>query len=428
VLCDHADRTKAARLAEGVGTYQPFRLPYQGLADREPQATYGSLVCRIMGDTFAPAPMPEAPAAGERVRVGIVSGYFRDHSNWKIPIKGWLTQLDRRRFELFGYHTGAREDGETTVAKSLCRRFVRGPRPDAGWRQAILADAPHVLIYPEVGMDPVSVRLAAQRLAPVQCNSWGHPETSGFPTLDYFLSSELMEPADGEAHYTERLVRLPNLSIYCEPHPAAPVALGRRDLGLGTATAYWCGQSLFKYLPQYDFVWPRIARETGDCQFAFIESPNGTAVTEQFRRRLQRSFAALGLSAEKYCVILPRLDAAKFAAAAGLCDVVLDSIGWSGCNSTLEVLPNDLPVVTIGSAFMRGRHTMAILRMMGVSDTIAASLDDYVKIAVRLARDSAWRSTVRAKVRDNKHRVLRDRAAIAGLEDFLDAAARNALT
>ena len=147
------------------------------------------------------------------MRVGIVSGFFRQHSNWKLPIKGWLSQLDRQRFRAFGYHTGNQEDGETKVAASFCDRFVQSPLPLDRWRQEILADAPHVLIYPEVGMHPISAQLAAQRLAPVQCNSWGHPDTSGYPTLDYYLSSELMEPSDGQSHYTERLVRLPNLSI-----------------------------------------------------------------------------------------------------------------------------------------------------------------------------------------------------------------------
>src|SRR5262249_24806576 len=247
-------------------------------------------------------------------------------------------------------------------AVMLCDRFVRGPLSIKRWRQAILDDAPHVLIYPEVGMDPVSTQLAAQRLAPVQCNSWGHPATSGFPTLDYFLSSELMEPPAAQDHYTERLVRLPNLSIYYEQLDLDPVSLSRADLGLHpTATVYWCGQSLYKYLPQFDVVFPRIAREVGDCQFVFIQYPKGAHVTELFRKRLERAFATFELRASDYCVILPELDTRKFLAAIGQCDIVLDSIGWSGGNSTLEALAHDPPIVTITGSLMRGRHSMAIL-------------------------------------------------------------------
>ena len=138
------------------------------------------------------------------------------------------------------------------------------------WRRTILADAPDALVYPEIGIDPIAVRLAAQRRAPVQCNFWGHPETSGY----YFLSSDLMEPPDGDNHYTEKLVRLPNLSIYYEPPRIPPLVMNREELGLRlTATAYWCGQSLFKYLPELDDIYPRIAREVRDCQFVFIRPP-----------------------------------------------------------------------------------------------------------------------------------------------------------
>jgi hypothetical protein len=129
-------------------------------------------------------------------------GFFREHTVWKILIRGWLSQIDRRRFRVFGYHTGVNEDAATKHAATLCGRFVRGSLSIDRWRQTILGDALHVLIYPEVGMDAVSAQLAAQRLAPVQCNSWGHPDTSGFPTLDYYLSSELMEPPEAQDHYT----------------------------------------------------------------------------------------------------------------------------------------------------------------------------------------------------------------------------------
>src|SRR6202022_4382812 len=128
----------------------------------------------------------------------------------------------------------------TEVAAALCDRFVAGPRPLDGWRGEIAGDAPHVLLFPEIGMDKVSAQLAAMRLAPVQCTSWGHPVTSGFPTIDYFLSSDLMEPAEADAHYSERLVRLPNLSIHYEPTVVVPAAMTRGELGLrADAVVYW---------------------------------------------------------------------------------------------------------------------------------------------------------------------------------------------
>ena len=138
-----------------------------------------------------------------------------------------------------------------------------------------------MLIYPGLLMDTVSVQLAAQRLAPVQCTSWGHPETSGIETLDYFLSSDLMEAPGAEAFYTEKLVRLPNLSIYYEPVDLGAVDSSRAQHGLRTdAAVFWCGQSLYKYLPQHDDVFARIAEQAPHSQFVFIKHHGGPRVTE----------------------------------------------------------------------------------------------------------------------------------------------------
>jgi predicted O-linked N-acetylglucosamine transferase (SPINDLY family) len=426
-LVDHAHRRGSdGDLAAALGRMQPFFLAYQGRNDRALQSVYGSLFCRVMAGQFAPAALPSPPAADEPVRVGFVSAFFREHSNWKIPIKGWLGRIDRRRFRLFGYHTGTRRDAETAAAAAMCDRFVQGPLSLARWREEILADAPHVLIYPEIGMDRVTAQLAAQRLAPTQCNSWGHPDTSGFPTLDYFLTSDLMEPADAQDHYTERLVRLANLSICHEPTDAGADPVGRDELGLRPdAVVFWCGQALFKYLPQFDQVFVRIAREVPGCQFVFVRHAV-ESITDAFRQRLVATFAEVGQDAARHCVFLPRMPMRRFAAAIGACDVILDSIGWSGCNSTLESLPHDLPIVTVPGALMRGRHTMAILQMMGVTGTIAATLDDYVVIAVRLANDPPWRAAVSAAMGEGRGRVYGDAACVEALEAFLDHVGRGA--
>jgi len=412
-------------LVKAIGARHPFLLAYQGEDDLALQRVYGDMISRVVSQHYQPAPLPAPLAPGEPIRVGIVSAFFYRHSNWKIPIKGWAGQLDRSRFRVTGYHLGMIHDEQTEAAAQLFDRFVHRTLDTDGWRREILADAPHVLIYPGLLMDASSVQLAAQRLAPVQCNSWGHPETSGLATLDYFLSSDLMEPAEASAYYTEKLVRLPNLSIYYEQVAGEPESVTREELGLRPqATVFWSAQSLYKYLPQYDEVFARIAREAGDCQFVFLRHFGAPNITQTLRTRLERTFAAAGLRAEDHCVFLDRLSQSKFVAAAGLCDVFLDSIGWSGCNSALESLPHDLPILTMRGPLMRGRHCAAILEMMGVPDTITESVDDYVALAVRLAKDADARRAISRRVADNKHKVYHDRTSVTALEDFLERAVR----
>jgi predicted O-linked N-acetylglucosamine transferase (SPINDLY family) len=410
---------------EAVRSWRPFYLAYQGYNDRELQRLSGGLTCRIIGQAFPETSLPRSPAPNEPVRVGFVSGFFYLHSNWKIPLKGWMSQLDRRRFRIFGYHIGEKRDVETDIAAAMCDRFVHRSLTVEGWRQEILSDAPHVLIYPGLLMDEVSHRLAAQRLAAVQCNSWGHPETSGMPTLDYYLSSDLMEPPDATEHYTERLIRLPNLSIFYEPTETAPVSVRREELNFRSgATIFWCGQTLCKYLPQYDYAIAKIAKLVGNCQFVFLRHSKMQRITELFLSRLEVAFAQLDLKASDYIVMLNSLSASEFVAAINQCDIFLDSIGWSGCNSTMESLVCNLPIVTTPGPFMRGRHSSAILKMMDVTETIAESVEDYISIAARLANNPDERSMVSRKVADRKNRVYRDHECIAALEDFIDRAAR----
>jgi protein O-GlcNAc transferase len=418
-----ADRLSGDLIAM-IGAQEPFLLAYQGGNDRPLQEIYGGMVHAAVSREFAPAPLPPRPGPSEPIRVGIVSAHFFGHSNWKIPIKGWLSQLDRSRFQIFGYHLGVTRDGNTDQAAAMCDRFVHRPHDIEGWREEILTDAPHALIYPGLLMDTQSLQLAAQRLAPVQMTSWGHPETSGLPTLDCFLSSDLMEAENAQSHYTEKLVRLPNLSIYYEPVNTPPETVTRAELGLrDSATVFWSAQSLYKYLPQHDDIYARIAKDAGDCQIVFVRHHGGN-VTDVVRARLARAFAAHGLDVDRHCVFVPRMSQSRFVAAAGLADVLLDSIGWSACNSALESLAHDLPIVTYAGPMMRGRHSAAILTLLGVPETIAATPDEVATIAVRLAQNPDLRREIVAHMAANKHRLYFDRAPVAALEDLLEKSVR----
>jgi len=419
-LAAKADDPEIARaLAAAVGASQPFFLPYQGECDRALQTTYGGLVARVLRIARTdPADLADHPATEDRIRIGIVSGYFCEHTIWRLMLKGWLSQIDRIRFSIHVYHTGTIEDDQTVLARRLCEHFTDGRGVDLC--ATILHDRPHVLLYPELGMDPVAVRLAGERLAPVQCVSWGQPETSGLPTMDCFLSSALMEPEDAASHYSEYLVTLPNLGIYYTPDERQAETCTRAMLGLREAAViFWCGQALYKYLPQYDDVFARIAMAVGDCQFLFIGFAKSVTVTECLRSRLRSVFATRGLDADRYCVFLAPMSQERFLGTVRLADIVLDSIGWSGGKSTLDALAEAPVIVTHAGPLMRGRHTTAILTRIGVTETIAATIDDYVAVAVRLARDPVQCMALRARVAAGRHRAMADTAPLRALEGFL---------
>ena len=418
---DDAAIVRAA--TETIGWVHPFYLAYQGKNDRELQAEYGTFLCEIMARRYPqfaqPLPMPPA---GSPLRIGIVSAFFTNHSNWKTPIRGWIENIDRTRFRVFGYHAGFTSDSKTEIARQVCDQFVEGLPLEALARK-IREDALHVLIFPGIGLDHITIKLAALRLAAIQCNSWGHPDTSGMPTIDYYLSSDLMEPDDGQNHYTEQLVRLPNISInYLPPNNAVP-PLTRKDFGLPEdKVLYFCAQSLFKYLPQFDYIFPHIAQQVHDAQFVFFSSQKSAGLTDIFIQRIARAFELAGLDASSHLIVMPRMDNAAFQAAARVCDVYLDSIEWSGCNTTLEALAYDLPVITYRASTMRGRHTYSFLKMMGFDELIANDLESYVQLAIRIGKDASMRERVRKEIPQRLPLLYDDMTSVRALEEFVQNA------
>lgn len=413
---DTAERVDNA--VDGIGALTPFFLPYLGCNVKDLQQKYGSWICRIMAAKYPrfAQPLPQRASAG-RIKVGIVSHYFHNHSNWKIPIRGWLEQLDRQLFSIHCYYTGEISDVATSTARAMADSFLQNSDTEA-LAAAILEQGLDVLIYPGIGMDTATLKLAALRLAPVQCASWGHPVTTGMPTVDYFISSDLMEPPDGHAHYSEKLVRLQNLSIWYDPDQTVKSSNFEMPGLQGQEILFLCSQNLLKYLPQHDFVFPAIAEQVSNARFVFIANPVAE-LTKRFMARLESAFQLRGMVASDYVIVVPHLNSLDFAGLNARIDIFLDSFEWSGCNTILESLPFSKPIVTLSGTFMRGRHAYAILKMMGIEETIAASLDEYIAIAVRLANDLVWRQSVASRVAENKSRVYRDKECIAGLELLL---------
>jgi predicted O-linked N-acetylglucosamine transferase (SPINDLY family) len=409
---------------DAVGGHRNFYLAYQCRNDRELQRQYGELVHRIMAANYPqwtqPLDMPPLPADG-RIRVGYVSARLRDHSVFKDHL-GWLFERDRKAVEVFAYHVGRKADAVTDEARRTSDHFYHIPRDLERTCQTVLGDRLHVVVFPDIGMTPLMMQLAALRLAPIQCTTWGHPVTSGLPTVDYFFSSDLMEPEDGQDHYTERLIRLPGIGV-CYRKPVVPRPLlgkSRGDFGLGkNRHVFLCCQYTSKYLPQNDDVFARIAKRDPASQFVFLVG-NDT-VEKDFQARLERAFTAEGLKAGYYCLILPPFQTLDYWNLNLISDVFLDSLEWSGENTTLEAIACGLPVVTLPGKFLRGRHSYAILTQLGITDTIARDKEEYIDIAVRLAQDRGWRSEILKRMKANFPQLYSDTRSVRAMEDFFRA-------
>lgn len=397
-----------------------FFLSYQGFNDRGIQRKYGTLVHRVMAALYpqwtTPLPMPQLSHQG-KIRIGYISAYFRTHTIGSLTL-GWLKHCDKQKIEIYSYYIGSKADLVTEQFYYCSDRFYHFCKNLNAICEQIIADKLHILIFTDIGMDSLTTYIAGLRLAPIQCMTWGHPITSGLPTINYFLSSDLMEPPNAQSHYCEKLVRLPNIGICYEKPAIIELTKTRSELNLREdAVIYLCCQSIFKYLPQFDSIFAQIALRVPQAQFVFISHPVD-AITAQFRTRLRRAFANLKLNDEDYCVILPRQEKIDYFNLNLLSNIFLDTFSWSGGNTTLEAIACGLPIVTCPGEFMRSRHAYGILKMMGITETIAQDEIEYVEIAARLGIDTHWRQDIVQKIYERHHWLYDDKTCVTALEDF----------
>jgi len=402
-----------------VGIAQPFNLAYQETDNRDLLTRYGALCSRVMSQREAPA-VPARRARSGSLRVGVVSAHFRNHSVWNALTRGWFEHLDRRRFALHAFHLGALHDAETEAARARAEHFEQGERSVQSWAEAIRRHACDVLIYPELGMETLAWQLASLRLAPVQATTWGHPETSGLPTMDYFLSAAGLEPPGAQEHYAEKLVALPHLGCHVEARPAAAVAPDLARWGIESdAPLLLCPGVPFKYAPQHDAALVEIARRLGRCRLVFF-AYGARGPIERLQRRLQAAFAAGGVDFASHVSFVPWQPAAQFHGWLERADLFLDTIGFSGFNTALQAVRHALPIVAFEGRFLRGRMASGILRRMELNELVAPTGEGYVDLAVRLIKDKKLGNEIRRRMRDASSRLYGDLAPIRALEDFLE--------
>ena len=154
--------------------------------------------------------------------------------------------------------------------------------------------------------------------------------------------------------------------------------------------------NLAKITPEVVAVWAEILRRAPAARLVLKYRGLGDPTV---KRRYLDLFAAHGVEPQRL-ELLPSSSYAEYLATYHQVDVALDPFPFSGSATTCEALWMGVPVITCPGETFASRHSLSHLSSVGLTETIARDLDEYVELAVSLAGDLPRLAVLRAGLRE----------------------------
>jgi predicted O-linked N-acetylglucosamine transferase (SPINDLY family) len=328
-----------------------------------------------------------------RLRIGYVSGDFFKHavSNFIEPV---LRHHDRAAFTAVCYATRSQADEQTQVLRALaCEWREVAALDDEALATRVREDQIDILV--DLSSHTVGHRLLAfaRKPAPVQITWLGYPATTGLDCMDYRISDAVSDPPGvAQALHSERLLYLPRTQWCYRPDPAAPPVRGLPALAAGRVT-FGSFNNAAKLNDGVLRLWARVLAALPEARINVACVPD-----PESRRRIADTLIENG-AAPAQVTVDGSLDAVEFWRVRDDIDIVLDAHPYNGTTTTCEALWAGLPVITLAGSHGAARSATAILTAAGLAELVAASEDDYVAIAARLAGDLPRLAQLRAGLR-----------------------------
>lgn len=326
------------------------------------------------------------------LRVGYVSADFREHA-MAFSILPVLAHHDPARFEVFCYANNPREDEWTARMRAHVREWHRV----VGLADEALADLvrSHAIdILVDLSGHTALNRLAvfARKPAPVQAAWLGYVTTTGLAAVDYRLTDACADPlGEDESGYTERLLRLPWVTVFQPPEASPPVASA--PVGAAGRFTFGCFNHHAKITPAVIALWARILTEAPEARLLI-----GNAGEAGVQGRLTAAFAAHGVAGDRL-EFRPRLPLLEFLAGHSEVDLALDTFPYAGGATSCHALWMGVPFVTLAGDRYMARMGVSLLEQVGLGEFVARTPDEYVALAALAARDPARLAGVRAGMR-----------------------------
>ena len=353
----------------------------------------------------------------KRIRIGLISTFFTDHTIGKL-YRGLIRGMDKKKFELIIFHFKNTKNGKIKDEIDNCSDKIVVLNGRIGEQQKqIENELLDVIFYPDIGMTSSTYFLAYARLAPTQIMGFGHPETSGINTIDYFLSSNLIESENSNVFYNEKLICIDRVLFNFIPPKIPQKELGRSDFSLPKdKNLYCCPQTLFKIHPDFDLALSKIVEKDDNSLIVMIETKHKFYV-EKLKNRWIKNFPILN----KKVMFLKNMQLEEFLSLIKISDVLLDPFYFGAGLSFAESMVIGTPTVTMPSKFMRSRVAAGMYKQMKIlNPPIAKNVDEYVDLAFELAKNKKNNLKLRNALKDAaKLYLFNDINAVKKFETFL---------
>jgi predicted O-linked N-acetylglucosamine transferase (SPINDLY family) len=326
-----------------------------------------------------------------RLRIGYVSPDFRQHviALFMQPI---LHHRDHAAFEVFCYADVPDPDFMTARLKADADTWIQTTGlSDADLAQRIRADRIDILVDLTAHMARNRMLTFARKPSPVQVSYLAYAGTTGLPAMDFRLSDVHLDPPGVPTLGPERVIRLPETYWCYQPQIDLPGVSTRP--AAGAQILFACYNACAKINPPVIALWSRILRQLPQSRIRLIVGGG-----ELGNAHLKQSFAEHGIAPER----IELHDKTRYESYFPLyhdADIALDPFPYNGGTTTLDALYMGLPVVTLAGSSGMSRAGVSILCNAGLPDLIAPSPDDYVRLAVDLAKDAPRLADLRRTLR-----------------------------
>ncbi|MDP3137276.1 MAG: hypothetical protein Q8N17_13230 [Burkholderiaceae bacterium] len=373
----------------------------------EVRSTLQAMDQRLYGAFHAPRPWPDVRDPSRVLRIGYVSPDLRRHAVGSFALP--LIEAHSAQVQVVCYHCSTHDDDWTQRFRQACSLWVEcAGLDDDALSARIRADGIDILIDLAGHTEGNRLGVFARRSAAVQASWLGYVTTSGLAAMDYRITHDTIDPPGSESHYTERLVRLPR-TVWCwqplqgMPEVSALPMLHRGYVRFGSLNRF------SKVTPMVLRAWAAILKSVPQSHLT-VCIPQGSV-----RQRLAQFFATQGIDAGRIQAF-SRLPHDQYWALHSEIDIALDTFPFGGGTTTFETLWLGVPVVCCtGSTPAPGQSKLPdnsfearfssrmgaqFLGSLRLAELAGESVDDYVRIAVALARDPARLQALRAGLRE----------------------------